>query len=130
MASISNAQLVITRDRPKKLSKVKVTCNVHFSQLELCMMTACPDGRLFRLRCSLWGEDILFDDNLFTMANVNFYPDATPSALESAIFEVTLGDGVLNEDFGRDEIYGKLVLTNISSNTSVVKKTNTVSGWF
>jgi hypothetical protein len=39
---------------------------------------------------------------------------------------VTLGEGVLDEDWGQDEIYGKLLLTNLSTATQITKKTNEV----
>ena len=40
---------------------------------------------------------------------------------------VTLGEGVLDEDWGTDEIYGKLILTNEYTLVQVKKKTNQVS---
>jgi len=106
---------------------------VNFTALELCQMKACQDTRLFKLKCQLWGADsgLTFgDDFLFTYSDVFFFPDPTPTATESRTFTVLLGEGVLDEDWGQDEVYGLLKLTNLSTLVQVKKKTNTVSHSF
>ena len=45
---------------------------------------------------------------------------------ETRTFEVVLGEGVLDEDWGQDEVYGKLILTNLFSLVPVIKKSNVV----
>ena len=133
MATITDAVLSISHDHTKKLARAVVKCKVNFTPLELCQMKACKEARHFKLRCQLWGADSGLtgaDDFLFTYTNVFYYPDATPNATENATFDVTLGEGVLDEDFGVDEVYGKLRLTNLSSQAQVTKKTNQVSHRF
>jgi hypothetical protein len=129
MASISSASLALTHDHTKKTVRAVVRCTVNFTALELCNMKTCPESRLFKLKCQLWGEDSGLtgaDDFLFTYQTVFFFPDPTPTASESRTFDVLLGEGVLDEDWGQDEVYGKLILTNLFTLVKVTKKTNVV----
>ena len=133
MASITNRKLTLRHDHTKKTVQATVTCDVNFTALELCQMKTCQGTRLFKLKCQLWGADSGLtgaDDFLFTYSNVFFFPDATPSATESRTFDVLLGEGVLDEDWGEDEVYGLLKLVNLSTLVEVKKKTNTVSHSF
>lgn len=96
-------------------------------------MRNCSGIRLFKLKCQLWGSDSGLtgaDDFLYTYSNVYFFPDATPAPVESRRFEVVLGEGVLDEDWGEDEVYGLLKLINLSTLVEVKKKTNTVAHSF
>jgi hypothetical protein len=132
MASISNAVLNISHDHRKKTAHVKVTCTVKFTDLELCQMKMCG-GRWFKLKCQLWGADsgLTFgDDFLYTFSNVYSFPDTTPTASESRTFEAVVGEGLLDEDWGTDEIYAKLILYNLNTLVNVTKKTNQVSHSF
>jgi hypothetical protein len=134
MASLSNVVLTLVRDRVKKTVNVKVTGNVNFTPLEMCMMKQCKDSGLFKLRCKLWGEDSpLFtgaDDLLFIFPNVFTYPDGNPTNPENFTFQTIVGESLLNEDWGQDEIYARAELTNNMSLTTVTKKSNVVKGWF
>lgn len=133
MATITDRKLTLTHDHAKKTVRAVVTCNVNFTALELCQMKACPNARHFKLKCQLWGEDSglnFGDDFLFTYQDVFFFPDPTPTATESRTFTVLLGEGVLDEDWGEDEVYGLLKLINLSTLVQVQKKTNTVSHSF
>lgn len=133
MATITERKLTIAHDHNKKTASVRVTCKVNFTQLELCQMKACPESRLFKLKCQLWGEDsgLTFgDDFLYTFSDVYYFPDGTPTASESRSFSVVVGEGLLDEDWGQDEVYAKLILTNLSTLVAVKKNTNTVSHSF
>ena len=133
MATITNAKLTVSHDHTKKLVHAVVTCDVNFTALELCQMRACRDSRHFKLKCQLWGEDGGFtgaDDFLYTYTTVFYFPDASPSATESRTFDVTLGEGVLDEDWGEDEVYGLLKLVKLDSGSELKKKTNTVHHHF
>jgi hypothetical protein len=128
MATITNAVLALTHDHTKKTVKAVVRCTVNFTALELCQMKTCS-GRWFKLKCQLWGADSGLtgaDDFLYTYPTVFYFPDVTPTAVESRTFEVLLGEGVLDEDWGEDEVYGKLTLVNLATLVSISKKTNTV----
>lgn len=133
MATITDAKLTATHDHRKKTVRAVVTCNVNFTSLELCQMKNCKEARLFKLKCQLWGADSgLFgpDNVLFTYSTVHFFPDPTPAATESRTFDVLLGEGVLDEDWGQDEVYGLLKLVNLYTMVELRKKTNTVSHHF
>lgn len=130
MATITNATLALTHDHKKKTVHAVVRCNVNFTALEQCQMKNCPGTRLLKLKCQLWGEDSGLtgaDDFLFTYSTVFFFPDPTATPTESRTFDVVLGEGVLDEDWGQDEVYGLLRLVNLSSLVEIRKKTNTVA---
>ena len=134
MATITNAVLTLAHDHTKKTVRAIAKCTVNFTHLELCQMKACPNGRLLKLKCELWGADSGFfgdDDNrLFTYGAVFYFPDTTPNPSETRTFDVVLGEGVLDEDWGQDEVYALFKLVNLSSNVALQKKTNTVSHSF
>jgi hypothetical protein len=132
MAIISQAQLSISHDERKKLAHAVVTATASFTSLEICQMESCRESRMFKFKCELWGADSGFcggDDKLWTYADVFYFPDPTPTATEARTFDVTVGEGVLDEDSwpcGEDEIYGKVMLSNLFTGTTSAKKTNEV----
>jgi len=131
MATITDVNLSISHDHRKKTAKPVVTCKVNFTTLEHCMMKNCKEARFFKLKCQLWGDDPFSDDYLYTYGTVYYFPDNSPSAHENRSFSVTLGEGVLDEDWlGRDEIYAKLILQNLFAGTTIYKKSNTVKHHF
>lgn len=126
MATISNANLQVSHDHTKKTARVIVTAMVNFSAYELSEIR---QGLRFKLRCRLWGSDSGLtgaDDALYAFPS-KYFPDSTPSASEKAVFDVTLGEGVLDEDIGTDEVYGRLTLINLYTLTRVSKRTNEVA---
>ena len=132
MATITNASLTLTHDHRKKTVNSVVKCKINFTTLELCLMKACA-GRHFKVKCQLWGADSGLtgaDDFLYTYSNVFYFPDPTPNATENVTFSVILGEGVLDEDWGQDEVYALISLTNLTTLVQVKKKTNTVSHSF
>jgi len=93
------------------------------------MMKACPGARLFKLKCQLWGADSGLtgaDDFLYTYGTVFYFPDPTPTASETRTFDVLAGEGLLDEDWDEDEVYGKLLLQNLTTMVQVTKKSNQV----
>ena len=130
MASLSNATLTLNRDAAKKTVRAVARCRITYTQFELNQM---QQGLQFRMRAKLMGADSgLFggDDDLFTYTPAKFYPDATPTSVETATFEVTLGDEVLDEDLGRDEIFARFELTNLFTLNVVRRNSPEVSGSF
>ena len=133
MATLTNAILTVTRNKRKKLVNVKVTAKINFSDLELCLMKNCKKAKLFKIKAELWGEDGFLtgaDDHLYTFPSVRFFPDSTPSSTETVTFSDTVGEGLLDEDWGKDEVYGKVILYNYLATNSISKKTNVVKDWF
>lgn len=130
MATITNANLTINHNHASKTGKVLVKCNVNFTAFEINQMKA---GLRFKLICQLWGADSGLtgaDDFLYTIPTAKYFPDATPAATENVAFEVTVGEGLLNEDTGTDEVYAKLKLTNLYTLVTVNRNTNEVSHSF
>jgi hypothetical protein len=129
MATITNAQLTLAHDKRKRTVLATVKANVSFTPLEVCQMKSCPEAKLFKLKCQLWGSDSGLtggDDFLYTYTQVYYFPDASPTATESVSFSDTLGEGLLDEDWGEDEVYAKLRLQNLFTLVEVTKNTNTV----
>lgn len=131
MATISHANLQIKHDHDKKLATPVVTGKVTFTPIEQALMKTLPGQRVFKLTCELWGADGWFpgdDDNKrYRYTTVYYFADSTPTPVEERKFSVTVGEGVLDEDLGTDEIYGKLILDNLLFPARVEKKTNEVS---
>ncbi|MFB5619959.1 MAG: hypothetical protein ACE5RC_02340 [Nitrosopumilus sp.] len=135
MASVSNAKLTVSHDHGKHLVTPVVTCDVTFSKMEFCQMKTCEVRNIFKLRCQIWGEDgFLNPDDFLYEYTPKFFPDSTPQQSESVKFEVTLGESVLDEDDSffnkRDEVYGKLILTNRETGQTSNAKTNVVKHHF
>jgi hypothetical protein len=139
MASIASAVLSISHDHNKRTATPVVKTTIKFNELELCQMRACR-GRWFKLKCELWSKDTFFNDwsnpfdatdnLLFTYSDVFFFPDANPAAVEARVFQVTVGEGLLDEDLGTDEIYAVVRLYNLTSVQLISKKSNVVSHSF
>ena len=126
MASISNPRLDIKHDHAKKTARVLITANLNFTEYEMAQIR---QGLRFKLQTKLWGADSGFngsDDVLYTLTP-KYYPDSTPNATEKVSFDVTLGEGVLDEDWGTDEVYARLTLVNLYTQVAVTRKTNQVS---
>jgi hypothetical protein len=129
MATLSKPSLSINHDHNKKLAKVVVTGKITYSEYELNQM---KDGLKYKLKCALWGEDSGLtgaDDHLFTLPS-KYFPDSSPAMVENYKFEVTLGEGVLDEDWGTDEVYAQLKLVNLYTLIAVTKNSNVVSHSF
>lgn len=134
MATITAQKLAIAHNHVTKTARCIVTGTVNFTQLERFLMT---QGLRFKLKAELWGDDSGLtgsDDKLFTYTPVRYFPDANPAPSESVTFDVTLGEGVLDEDgfLGGfvDEVYGRLSLTNLYTSVTVSRNTNVVSHSF
>jgi hypothetical protein len=132
MATITNATLTLVHDHRKKTVQATAKCRVNFTALELCQMKNCAGARFFKLKCQLWGEDsgLNFGDFLFTYSQAPFFPDGSPTASEDRSFDVLLGEGVLDEDWGTDEVYALFKLVNLYTTAEVKKKSNVVSHSF
>lgn len=139
MATITSAVLSISHDHIKKTATPVVKTTVKFNNIELQKMAAFP-GHWFKLKCELWSKDTLFndparlwdstDDKLFTFNQVYFFPDGNQTAVESRTFQHVVGEGLLDEDLGTDEIYAIVRLTNIITGVTIIKKSNVVSHAF
>lgn len=92
-----------------------------------------PGAKLFKLRCQLWGADSWLtgaDDYLWTYPSVHYFPDATQSSSETRTFVAIVGEGVLDEDWGVDDVYAKVLLINMFTNQTIKKNSNEVQHSF
>ena len=129
MATLSKPSLSINHDHNKKVGKVVVTGKITFSEFEMNQM---KEGLKFKLKCALWGDDSGLtgaDDLLYTLSS-KYLPDASPTAVENYKFEVTLGEGVLDEDWGTDEVFAKVKLVNLYTLVAITQNSNIVSHSF
>lgn len=129
MAKISDAALTITQNA-NGTSRAVVRCKVTFTLYEMNQMKA---GLRLRLKAELWGDDAWAlggDDKVYTYTPIKYFPDAAPTTTETITFDTILGEGVLDEDIGRDEIYGRLTLVNLYTMVTASAKTNTINRHF
>jgi hypothetical protein len=128
MATLVAANLSINVNAAEKTARCIVTCKAVFTPFELKEM---KEGLKFVMHCNLWGEDLGIgnwlnpDDFIFSYGS-KFFPDATPTASETATFDATLGTSLLDEDWGTDEVYGLVTLRNLYTNNTVKRKTNVI----
>jgi len=132
MPTITNATIAIAIGLPGNKAKVTVAAQIRFSPFELFLM---KNGLRFSLGCNVWGEDLgqgnwlNADDFIFSYAT-KFFPDATPTGVESVTFDATVNRSILDEDLGTDEVYGQLTLKNLHDGSMVKAKTNVVKHSF
>ena len=122
MAALSVANLSITDIPQTKTARCTAKVKITFTSYEMEEM---KQGLRFRLDCSLYGDDPVWDDHLFHYAS-KFFPDASPANPENPVFDAVLGTSLLDEDFGRDEIYAKFRLRNLYTGSLVTAKSNVV----
>jgi len=123
MARIDSPRLAIAVDSSAKTARCEVTCKVYFTAYEMREMR---EGLNFRLDCSLWEEDVITHDDYLYSYGSKFFPDASPTSPESATFSAVLGLSLLNQEWGRDEIYARLALKNLYTRVTVTANTNVV----
>ena len=120
MAEMTNVRMEVHPDPQTQTARVLVKCDLHFEDRELEIMKRQPELIYFQLFCRLLGKDlgrlrdkvpyINTDDWIYTYAT-QFFPDETPSPVESVCFDTRLGFRLLNEDLiGSDEVYAQLIL--------------------
>jgi hypothetical protein len=120
MAEMTNVRMEVRPDPKTQTARVLVKCDLHFENRELEIMKRQPELVYFQLFCRLLGKDLgrlgdkvlnlNTDDWIYTYAT-QFFPDETPSPVESVCFDTRLGSRLLNEDLiGSDEVYAQLIL--------------------
>ena len=122
---IVDEKLTIGHDQNGKFTNVIVTGEIRFGPQELYQMVN-HEEKLFKLKCELWGQDMVVKDKLYTFNPLKYYPTYAANATERFTFKEVLGHGVLDEDLGKDEIYAKLILTNLLTGNQVIDKTDIV----
>ncbi len=90
--------------------------------------TRAERGTRFVLHCTLLEKDIRRSE-LITYFTSIFLPTGSPVATESIRFGALVPTGRLDKDIGKEEVYAKLTLVNLSTmlsvteaNTNIVKR--------
>ena len=130
MPSLTDRKLTITHQHPTKTAKVTARCDVNFNAAEVALMKTAPTAKWYKLKCKLKGDDPIWDDNVYNMPTVHYFPNGTSNSLYNNVtFEATVGEGLLNEDIGEDEIYAEFTLTPLAAGNAT-GKSNVVSHSF
>jgi hypothetical protein len=128
MATITDRNLAISHNHAAGTAKCVVTAKVNFTTFEFNQLS---QGLRYRLKCTIKGDDVTNDPELYVFPVQKIFPDTNPSKTENVKFEITLGESKLDEDKNaEDEIYAQLVLTNDFTPVIVTRNTNIVKHWF
>ena len=115
MATIDSAILILDAESNNRV-EVIVDCQLTISPAE--------SQSQFRLDCTVFGNDLLRDDFLFSYESQFFFGF---NANTNSRFTKTISRELLNEDLvGRDEVRGKVTLRNLTLNKVVKRNTSVV----
>ena len=70
MASISNAELMITTDRPQDRATIVVSCDVQFTEVEVNAMNLL--GLEYTLHCQVLNKEVLDEDPVVSFHHTTF----------------------------------------------------------
>ena len=115
MATINSAILALDPEVNNQVNVI-VVCQLG--------IPASENNSQFRLDCTVFGNDLLKDDFLFSYESQFFFGfQAGPERR----FEKKVSRSLLNEDLiGRDEVIGKVTLRNVTLNKVVKRNTGVV----
>ena len=82
----------------------------------------------YRIRYSLWGEDLSSDDHIMNRDALSIW--AAPEGLRFASGFGDVQSSLLNEDWGRDELYIKVWVEAPNGSVCRAAETNRVYGYF
>ena len=123
---LSTPKLNIYLDRHADTAKIQVTCTLYYTTGEVAAMKS---GSTFAVTCALFGKDMFINDPISHIdATIIGGSEAAPRI--SAIFEKTLGQSKLNEDWGRDEIIALVTNYDRQNKSGRSKESNVVTGYF
>ena len=115
MATIDSAVLFLDPEINNQVNVI-VDCQLSIPQSERQSQ--------FRLDCTVFGNDLLKDDFLFSYESQFFFGFQLNS---NPRFEKRVSRSLLNEDLvGRDEVIGKVTLRNVTLNKVVKRNTGVV----
>jgi len=127
MASITNAELSITTDRPEDRANVIVSCNVQFTEVEVNAMNVL--GLQYTLHCRVLNKEMLDEDAVETYHHQTF-PRIPGGAMryEHAVFDSSASMTTLHERlFGKDKLVAELKLKNEETGAEMVQRTEVVA---
>jgi hypothetical protein len=127
MATINNAALTVTTDRPDDHATVIVSCDVEFTEVEVNSMNLL--GLQYTLSCQVLNKELLDEDPVLT-----YRPHTFPTLpgdgrrYEHIIFDTyEYMDSLHDRLIGKDKLVAKLTLTNEETKAEVSARTATIS---
>jgi hypothetical protein len=126
MATISNAALTITTDRPEDRAHVVVSCDVQFTEVEVNAMNML--GLQYTLHCNVLNKEMLDEDPVVSYHHQTF-PRTPGEALryEHGMFDSSTAMSNLHERmFGKDRLVAELKLKNEETGSEVVQRTEVI----
>lgn len=127
MASINNAELTITTDRPQDRATLVVSCDVDFTEVEVNAMDIL--GLRYTLHCQVLNKDLLEEDPVVSFRHQSF-PRMTGEARrhEHAVFETNVPMDNLHERLiGKDKLVAQLRLRDEETGKEDVKRTEALA---
>ena len=126
MATITNPQLAITTDQSHDAANVVVSCDVAFTSFEVNSMNKL--GLRYSLHCDLLDMDMLYPDTVIRFEEVRL-PHTRGGAEHFEHVEFTSAakmSSMHRYGFGKDPLYGRIVLTNCETGAEVIAHSPTV----
>jgi hypothetical protein len=127
MPSIHDAELTITTDRPQDQATLIVSCNVHFTEVEVNAMNIL--GLRYTLHCQVLNKELLDEDPVASFRHQSFpRNDGAAREREHAVFETRVPMGNLHERLiGKDKLVAQLKLKNEETHEEEVKRTDVIA---
>ena len=123
---VAKVVLTLKHDKKRRTVLVTATPTLTFTAYEVNQM---QNGLRYRLDCKLYGDDVWYDDHLFTLESQSIGA-TNPSTSMVTTFTTTVGQSLLNEDWGKDEIYAYVQLYNPYTGVRRSRRSPVVSGYF
>ena len=127
MATITNAELTITTNRPEDRASVVVTCDVGFTQVEVNAMNML--GLQYTLHCQVLNREMLDEEPVVSYDHQQFPRIAGEARqYEYATFDTYEPmDNLHDRLIGKDKLVAQLKLKNEETGAEDVKRTEIVA---
>jgi len=127
MATITNAELAVTTNRPDDHASVVVSCDVQFTEVEFNAMNIL--GLQYTLHCQVLNKDMLDEDAVVTYNAITF-PRISGQArrYDHAVFDTYAGMERLHDRLiGKDKLVAELRLRNEETQAEEVQRTEVIA---
>ncbi len=127
MPTIRNADLSVTTDRPADRATVIVTCDVHFTDVEVNAMDML--GLRYALECTVLNKYLLDEDPVITFREQIFprVPGAARHQEHVALETSTLMYDLHERLLGKDKLIAEIKLRNEETGEEEVQRTDDIS---
>ncbi len=126
MATIRNAALTVTTDRPQDQATVIVSCDVQFTEVEVNAMNLL--GLRYTLHCQILNKEMLDEDSVLSYHHQSFPRVAGDGRrYERAVFESSVPVEILHDRMiGKDKLLARLKLKNEETGAETEERTEVV----